>query len=83
MTVTRTASGSRQFPGQAVVFTDAPARAAEAAAAGDYRAALDQASRLELAAGQLRQALLRDALAAGADWWKVAELLGTHPPAGL
>jgi hypothetical protein len=79
MTVTRTASGGRHFPGQAVVFTDAPARAAEAAAAGDYRAALDQASRLELAAGQLRQALLRDALAAGADWWKVAELLGTHP----
>ncbi len=79
MTATGTASGSQQFPGQAGVFTDAPARAAEAAAAGDYRAALDQASRLELAAGQLRQALLREALTDGADWWVVAELLGTGP----
>lgn len=71
---------SRQpaVPGQAV-FTDAPARAAEAAAAGDYRAAIGQASRLELAAGQLRVALLRQALADGADWWEIARLLGAHP----
>jgi hypothetical protein len=73
MTVTSTASGGRQFPGQAVVFTDAPARAA-----GDWRAALGQAARLDLAAGQLRRALLREALAGGADWWEVAGLLGTH-----
>jgi hypothetical protein len=29
-------------------------------------------------AGQLRRALLCEALAAGADWWEVADLLGTH-----
>ena len=79
MTATGTASGSQQFPGQAGVFSDAPARAAEAAAAGDWRAALGQATRLELAAAQLRQALLRHALTGGADWWEVAGLLGTHP----
>jgi hypothetical protein len=79
MTAARTDSGSPQFRGQAGVFTDAPARAAEAAAAGDYRAALGQVSRLELAARQLRQALLREALTGGTDWWEMAGLLGTHP----
>ena len=40
---------------------------------------MGQASRVELAAGQLRQALLRQALPGGAGWWEVAGLLGTHP----
>ncbi|HEY6315151.1 MAG TPA: hypothetical protein VIY52_30710 [Streptosporangiaceae bacterium] len=79
MTATTATSASQQFPRQAEVFTDAPARAARAAAAGDYRAALDQVTRLELAAVQLRQALLREVIAAGADWQEIARLLGTHP----
>ncbi len=61
------------------MFTDAPHRAGEAAAAGDYRMALAQAERLDLAASQFRQAVLRDALAGGADWGEGADLLGTHP----
>jgi hypothetical protein len=79
MSSTRPTSASRQFLDQATVFAAAPDRAGAAAAAGDYRAALAQADRLELATGQLRQAILRDALAGGADWWAVADLLGTHP----
>ncbi len=53
--------------------------AGDAAATDDYRAALAQAERLALTADHLRQAILRDVLADGADWWQVADLLGTHP----
>lgn len=70
---------SQQFPALAGVFDDAPGRAAQAAAAGDYRAALDQATRLELAAGELREVLLREVLATGAGWQEIAGLLGIHP----
>jgi hypothetical protein len=70
---------SWHFLEQASVFTDAPGKAGEAAAAGDYTTALAQADRLGLAVQQLRQAILRDALADGADWWKVAGILAVHP----
>ena len=53
--------------------------AGHAAATDDYRAALAQAGRLALTADHLRQAILRDVLADGADCWQVADLLGTHP----
>jgi len=75
----RQSSHSRHFLEQASAFTDAPRRAGEALDAGDYTDALAQAERLGLAAEQLRQAILRDALDAGADWWEVARLLAVHP----
>lgn len=53
--------------------------AGDAAATDDYRAVLAQAGRPALTADHLRQAILRDVLADGADWWQVADLLGTHP----
>ena len=83
MTPAKRTSVTRQFLEQATVFTDAPRTAGDAAAAGDYRAALAQAERLGLAAGQLRQALLRDALTRDADWWELADMLGMHPQAAL
>lgn len=79
MAETRHALYTREFLEQARAFTDAPGMAGDAAAAGDYRAALAQAGRLALTADHLRQAILRDVLADGADWWQAADLLGTHP----
>lgn len=72
-------SHSRHFLEQASAFTDAPRRAGEALDTGVYTEGLAQAERLGLAAERLRQAILRDALAAGADWWEVARLLAVHP----
>lgn len=61
------------------MFTDAPGKAGQAAATGDYTTALAQADRLGLAVQQLRQEILRDALADGADRWEVAGILAVHP----
>ncbi|MGH3221422.1 MAG: hypothetical protein ACRDPY_22465 [Streptosporangiaceae bacterium] len=83
MTPANPTSVARQFLDQATVFTDAPQTTGDAAAAGDYRAALAQAERLGLAAGQLRQALLRDVLARGAGWQELAGMLGMHPQAAF
>jgi len=83
MTPANPTSVTQQFLEQATVFTDAPRTAGDAAAAGDYRAALAQAERLGLAAGQLRQALVRDALARDADWQELAGMLGMHPQAAF
>jgi hypothetical protein len=73
MAETRHALYTREFLEQARAFTDAPGTAGDAAATDDYRAALAQAERLALTADHLRQAILRDVLADGADWWQVAE----------
>lgn len=83
MTPANPTSVTQQFLEQATVFTDAPRTAGDAAAAGDYRAALAQAERLALGAGQLRQALVRDALARGADWQELADMLEMHPQAAF
>ncbi len=83
MTLARRISVTRQFLDQAAVFTDAPRTAGDAAAAGDYRAALAQAERLGLAAGQLREALVRDTLARDAGWQELAGMLGMHPQAAF
>jgi hypothetical protein len=76
-------SATWQFLRQATAFSDAPRAAGDAAAAGDYRAALAQAERLALAAGQLQQSLVQDALARDAGWQELADLLGMHPQAAF
>ena len=77
---TRTA----QFAGQAAAaLADAPGRAAAAVARADPRAALAQAERAEHAAAGLRQAIVADMLAGGADWWQAGEALAMHPQAAF
>jgi hypothetical protein len=77
---TRTA----QFAGQAAsALADAPHRAAAAVARADLRAALAQAERAEHAIAGLRQAIVADMLAGGADWWQAGEALAMHPQAAF
>ena len=74
----------RRLPGQAAtVLADAPHRAAAAVARADLRAALAQAERAEHAVTGLRQAIVADMLAGGADWWQVGEALAMHPQAAF
>jgi hypothetical protein len=74
---------TERFLNETEVFTDAPGKAAAAVAADDTRGTLAHAERLSVAAEQLREAIVRDALHAGADWWEVADMLGTHPQAAF
>ena len=62
-------------------LSDALAAAATATAAGDFRRATDAAGRLAEWAGHTGTAVVRDALAAGTDWWTLSNLLGLHPQA--
>ncbi len=55
--------------------------AAAASFTGDWRQSVDAAGRLAERAGHTATAVVRDALAAGADWWLLGELLGLHPQA--
>lgn len=55
--------------------------AAAASAAGDWQQATDAAERLAQWAGHAGTAVVRDAVAAGTDWWTLGELLGLHPQA--
>jgi len=55
--------------------------AAAASAAGDWRQAAGAAGRLAEWAGHTGTAVVRDALAAGTDWWALSELLRLHPQA--
>jgi hypothetical protein len=77
---TRTA----RFAGQAAAaLADAPHRAAAAVARADLRAALAQAERAEHAVAGLRQAIVADMLAGGANWWRAGEALAMHPQAAF
>ena len=63
------------------LFTEGLAAAAAAAAVGDFTQASILAERLRAGAGHLRHSVVRDAVGAGLDWWRLAELLGRHPQA--
>ncbi|EEP69790.1 hypothetical protein MCAG_00117 [Micromonospora sp. ATCC 39149] len=56
-------------------------RAAAAVAASDFTRAATAAQQLAQYAQHLQTAVVRDALAAGADWWQLGEHLGLHPQA--
>jgi hypothetical protein len=60
---------------------DAVEQAATAVAGGDFARAATAAQRLARYAGHVQVAVVRDALAAGADWWQLGEHLGLHPQA--
>lgn len=82
MTTASPAARTAQFAGQAAsAFAEAPHRAAAAVARADLRAALAQAERAEHAVAGLRQAIVADMLAGGADWWQAGEALAMHPQA--
>jgi hypothetical protein len=62
-------------------IADALQRAATAAAGGDFAAASTAAIALRQDAEHAVTAVVRDALAAGLDWWALGEHLGLHPQA--
>ncbi|MFG3701536.1 hypothetical protein ACGF5C_27040 [Micromonospora sp. NPDC047620] len=64
-------------------LTDALNAAAAAAAAGNLTRAFTQAHRATDEAGHLHRSVVRDALAAGLDWWAIGELLDMHPRAAF
>jgi hypothetical protein len=55
--------------------------AAGAAARGDWPQASGAAEKVQQWAAHTQAAVVRDALAAGLDWWQLGELLGLHPQA--
>lgn len=63
------------------ILTDATRQAAAAVAAGDFPAAATAADQLRQYAEHTCTAVIRDALAADADWWAIGEHLGVHPQA--
>lgn len=62
-------------------LVDALDRAATAASGGDFAAASTAAATLRQYAEHAVTAVVRDAVAAGCDWWAVGEYLGLHPQA--
>lgn len=56
-------------------------QAATAVAAGDFARAATAAQQLARYAEHVQTAVVRDTLAAGADWWQLGEFLGLHPQA--
>lgn len=84
MTTASPAAQTAQFAGQAAAaLAAAPHLAAAAVARADPRAALAQAERAEHAVAGLRQAIVADVLAGGADWWQAGEALAMHPQAAF
>ena len=79
MTATDSAAATVAFLARDQVLTTAPLRAAAAASTCDLAAALGQADRLQQTVSQLREAIVRDELAASGDWWQLAADLGVHP----
>lgn len=73
--------GFRDQHGSAI--TAEVASAAAAAAAADWKRAMSCAARVGTGALHLYHSVIRDALAAGLDWWDVGELLGAHPQAAF
>ncbi|RKF24831.1 hypothetical protein [Micromonospora globbae] len=64
-----------------VILGAALEHAATAVAVGDFTRAATAAQQLAQYAGHVQTAVVRDALAAGADWWQFGEFLGLHPQA--
>jgi len=62
-------------------FTDALDATADAVVARDFAKAATQAGLLCERAEHLSTSVVRDALAAGTDWWTLGEHLGVHPQA--
>lgn len=60
---------------------DALGQAATAVAGGDFARAATASQLLTQYAGHVQTAVVRDTLAAGADWWRLAEHLSLHPQA--
>ena len=56
---------------------------AAAAAAADWKHAAASAARVRASALHLHHSVVRDALAAGLDWWAIGELLVMHPQAAF
>ena len=63
------------------MLANAAEQAATAVAAGDFTRAATAAQQLLQDAEHVRIAVVRDALAAGADWWRLGEQLSLHPQA--
>ena len=76
--VTHTDDLARRYAG---TLGDALDQAAAAAAGGDFARAVTAAGRLRQYAEHAGTAVVRDALAAGLDWWALGEHLGLHPQA--
>ena len=62
---------------------DACEQAAAAVAGGDFVWAVTAGQHLTRYAEHLQVAVVRDALAAGVDWWRLGEDLGLHPQAAF
>jgi hypothetical protein len=60
---------------------DCAGQAATAVASGDFTQAATAAQRLLQYAEHVQTAVVRDALASGADWWQLGEHLSLHPQA--
>jgi hypothetical protein len=84
MTPTRTGAHPETFLEQyGSSFTDGLAATTQAADAGDFKQATTLAERFAAGARHLHHSVVRDALAAGLDWWQIGELLTLHPQAAF
>ena len=84
MTPSRAGAYTGAFRGQhgGTLAADVDGTAA-AAAAADWKHATASAARVQAGALHLHHSVVRDALAAGLDWWDVGELLAMHPQAAF
>jgi hypothetical protein len=84
MTPTRTGVHTDTFREQhGSSLTEHLAAATAAATAGDFKNAVTLAERFTAGARHLHHSVVRDALAAGLDWWQIGELLTVHPQAAF
>ncbi|SDS99107.1 hypothetical protein [Actinoplanes derwentensis] len=60
-------------------LADTLEQAAAAVAAGDFTRAATAAQQLAQYAEHAQNAVARDALAVGTDWWQLGEQFGLHP----
>jgi hypothetical protein len=84
MTPTRTGVHTATFREQhGSSLTEHLTAATSAATAGDFKNAVTLAERVTDGARHLHHSVVRDALAAGLDWWQIGELLTVHPQAAF
>jgi hypothetical protein len=84
MTPARTGAYTDVFREQyGTSFTEGLTAAAVAATAGDWKQATILADRFQAGGRHLSHSVVRDALAAGLDWWRLGELLTMHPQAAF
>lgn len=82
MTPTRTGAHTATFREQdGSSFTDGLTATTQAAIVGDFKQATTLAERFTVGTRHLHHSVVRDALAAGLDWWQIGELLTLHPQA--